>query len=329
VATPVPEATLSPAATVVLLRPAAGGLEALLTRRPTTMRFAPDLHVFPGGRIEPDETAVAAAVRETREETGIELSPVALVAIGRWVTPAGLASRFDARFFAAVVGPAADVDGPNEEVASWEWVRPRAALDRFAAGELLLWPPTLVTLQQLEGIADEATLRSTFQPPGERQRAVTVERIDDDRQRIDGGWAGGVEGRPWSGWILGRSRWVVVNPADPTGETLAAVVSAADASGAGLDGVVVTSLEPEHHAGASLFSVGLGLPLATPPGVPRIAREPHLELDDGAVLPFGDVETRVHVERPTTAPRGGVGHARWAGGFSRLRLEGGGGWALG
>ena len=41
-----------PAATVVLVRPAAAGLEVLLTHRPATMAFAPDMHVFPGGRVD-------------------------------------------------------------------------------------------------------------------------------------------------------------------------------------------------------------------------------------------------------------------------------------
>src|SRR3954447_2006089 len=94
--------------------------------------------------------------------------------------------------------------------------------------------------------------------------------------------------------VVGRG-WVVVNPGDPTGATTDAVVAAADAAGAALAGVVATSLGPEHHAGASLFAVGLGLPLATPPGVPRIARELHVELEDGSQLPFGDVSIRVRV----------------------------------
>jgi glyoxylase-like metal-dependent hydrolase (beta-lactamase superfamily II)/8-oxo-dGTP pyrophosphatase MutT (NUDIX family) len=41
-----------PAATVVLLRDGPGGLEALLTHRPPSMAFAPDVHVFPGGRVD-------------------------------------------------------------------------------------------------------------------------------------------------------------------------------------------------------------------------------------------------------------------------------------
>jgi glyoxylase-like metal-dependent hydrolase (beta-lactamase superfamily II)/8-oxo-dGTP pyrophosphatase MutT (NUDIX family) len=47
----------APAATVVLLRPGRAGLEALLTRRPSSMAFAPDMHVFPGGRVDAEDAA--------------------------------------------------------------------------------------------------------------------------------------------------------------------------------------------------------------------------------------------------------------------------------
>jgi 8-oxo-dGTP pyrophosphatase MutT (NUDIX family) len=75
-----------PAATLILLRPAAAGgpPEILMLERAATMAFAPGALVFPGGRIDPDDRATAsafpdlpdaaaraAAVRETIEETGI------------------------------------------------------------------------------------------------------------------------------------------------------------------------------------------------------------------------------------------------------------------
>jgi glyoxylase-like metal-dependent hydrolase (beta-lactamase superfamily II)/8-oxo-dGTP pyrophosphatase MutT (NUDIX family) len=93
-----------PAATVVLVRPGAAGLEVLLTHRPATMAFAPDMHVFPGGRVDdsdedpqlaarsvlpavaaaerlggdlPPDTALAAhiaAIRESFEEVGVLLA---------------------------------------------------------------------------------------------------------------------------------------------------------------------------------------------------------------------------------------------------------------
>ena len=55
-----------PAATVVLLRPGSAGLEVLLTQRPTTMAFASDAHVFPGGRVDPDDAAPGLAGRSVR-----------------------------------------------------------------------------------------------------------------------------------------------------------------------------------------------------------------------------------------------------------------------
>jgi ADP-ribose pyrophosphatase YjhB (NUDIX family) len=292
------------------------------------MRFAPDLHVFPGGSVESGETPGEAAVRETREETGIEIHPGDLVSIGRWVTPAGQSARFDARFFAAVVTPETDVVAGSAEVVSSVWLTPRAALDRFAAGDLVLWPPTIGTLQRLEGIRDDAQLRSAYAPLTRQEpEAVALERVDADRTRLLGTWAGGVEGRAWVGWILGRERWVVINPGDPTGAATDAVMAAAHDAGASLDGVVLTSLEPEHHAGVALFAVGLGVPLGTPPGVPRIGRDRHIELLDGAPLPFGDVRARVSVLAPDAADSAARNETRWADGFSRLRLVGEG-WEL-
>lgn len=81
-----------PAATVVILRDGADGLETLLLRRSSKLGFFPLAWVFPGGRIDeadtalaarargevpglPDEArpAAAAAVRETFEEAGVWL----------------------------------------------------------------------------------------------------------------------------------------------------------------------------------------------------------------------------------------------------------------
>jgi 8-oxo-dGTP pyrophosphatase MutT (NUDIX family) len=97
-----------PAATVVLLRDGTAGLDVLLMRRPGTMAFAPGMHVFPGGRVEPETDGLSrvtgtlpggswapeplaraiavAAVRETFEEAGVLL---AVDRHGRYPTPDG------------------------------------------------------------------------------------------------------------------------------------------------------------------------------------------------------------------------------------------------
>src|SRR5687767_2408105 len=75
-----------PAATLILMRPgAAGAPELLMMERTQHMAFAAGALVFPGGRVDPDDHALAeriggglsdaaariAAIRETIEETGI------------------------------------------------------------------------------------------------------------------------------------------------------------------------------------------------------------------------------------------------------------------
>jgi glyoxylase-like metal-dependent hydrolase (beta-lactamase superfamily II)/8-oxo-dGTP pyrophosphatase MutT (NUDIX family) len=58
-----PASTPRPAATVVLFRPGLDGPEVLLTRRPTTMAFAADMHVFPGGAVDPGDLDARLAAR--------------------------------------------------------------------------------------------------------------------------------------------------------------------------------------------------------------------------------------------------------------------------
>jgi len=332
-ATPVVEARA--AATVVILRPGEGGLEVLLTRRPSTMRFGPDLMVFPGGRLEAGETAREAAIRETFEEVSIRLEPGELVPMTRWVTPTNLPIRFDARFFGVVVPPDTRARPDPDEVVDARWLRATSALEAMATGELAMWQPTVVSLQQLEGVVDAAGLRSTFagsagsDPPGPSPRA-SEDRLGAgiDARPFVTGWAGGIEGRVGVTWVIGAGEWVVVDPADPTGQTAAAIQRAAADARASLAGVVVTSLEPERHAGVELFATGLGLPVAGPAGAAALAPYALVELDDGEPLPFGDARVRaVREAAPGIASgRGGStgaadgGGRRWAERAGRLRL---------
>src|ERR1700739_289163 len=89
-----PETVPRPAATVILLRGGASGLEVLLAQRNPGARFMGGAWVFPGGAVNPGDGGGpsglrAAAVRELAEETGIALDdPGRLVAFSRWITPA-------------------------------------------------------------------------------------------------------------------------------------------------------------------------------------------------------------------------------------------------
>jgi 8-oxo-dGTP pyrophosphatase MutT (NUDIX family) len=154
-----------PSATVVLVRDAPAAtprLELLLLQR-ASREGKPGAWVFPGGKVEPGdvvagdpgsrESALHAAVRETREEAGLELTGSRLVPISRWITPEISPQRFDTWFFLAAVDPAHDVVVCGQENVGHRWLSPAEALAAQRQGELQLAPPTFVTIQWLSAHA--------------------------------------------------------------------------------------------------------------------------------------------------------------------------------
>lgn len=142
------------AATVVVMRDSAAGLELLLLQRAAALAFYAGAWVFPGGRVDPEDgdlehglvdAARNAAVRELMEEAGLTVAPDALRPISRWLTPPGRARRFDTFHFVASA-PDQPVKVQPSEVADSRWLTAAAALDAHARGELELPPPTFVTL---------------------------------------------------------------------------------------------------------------------------------------------------------------------------------------
>ncbi|GAA1804964.1 NUDIX hydrolase [Agromyces neolithicus] len=146
------------AATVVLLRDGERGVEVLLAERPSGRGSFAGAWVFPGGVVERAdvagdgiggiEAARRAAVRETREEVGLEVDIDELVPIAVWTPPKGAPKPLTTTFFAVRVPDGELVLAPDE-VVSAEWVRPADALERHAGGTMTLWPPTWVTLHGL------------------------------------------------------------------------------------------------------------------------------------------------------------------------------------
>src|ERR1700686_2112320 len=143
------------AATVILLRDGADGLEVLLVKRNEQARFMGGVWVFPGGAVDEgeghgDDAHRAAAIRELREEATITLEdPDALVKFSRWITPAEVRTRFDTHFFVAALpaGQEPKVDG--EECVDLGWFTPAAALDAHRTEEIVLVFPTIKHLEQL------------------------------------------------------------------------------------------------------------------------------------------------------------------------------------
>ncbi|MEJ2665534.1 MAG: CoA pyrophosphatase [Deinococcales bacterium] len=67
------------AAVLVPLLDAATGLELLFTVRASSLARHAGQIAFPGGGMEPGESAVAAALRETEEEVGLRVRPEAVL----------------------------------------------------------------------------------------------------------------------------------------------------------------------------------------------------------------------------------------------------------
>jgi len=152
-----------PAATVILIRNAASGLETLLLRRNAALEFHGGSWVFPGGRIDPADydppgeggpeedarvVAARAAAREAREEAGLDLDPETLVYFSHWTTPIGLPRRFSTWFYLAPA-PDGSVEVDGGEIHDHRWMTPAAALDDRDAGHIALPAPTYVSLLAL------------------------------------------------------------------------------------------------------------------------------------------------------------------------------------
>lgn len=95
-----------------------------------------------------------AAVREAREESGLELAADALTLYSHWVTPADAPRRFAT--WHCVVSLAADtvdrnsIEVDGSEIVDYQWLTATEALAAFQTGELKLMPPTFVSLLEMQ-----------------------------------------------------------------------------------------------------------------------------------------------------------------------------------
>jgi 8-oxo-dGTP pyrophosphatase MutT (NUDIX family) len=146
-----------PAATVVLVRDGDAGLEALLVQRNQAVKHMGGMWVFPGGKVDEGDyprdrdeytAAVNAAIRETKEEAGLDVTSDQLVYLSHWTTPEGAKKRFATWFFLTILDDGQEVQVDGGEIAEHRWVSPQTALVDSASEDhpLRLMPPTFVSL---------------------------------------------------------------------------------------------------------------------------------------------------------------------------------------
>lgn len=107
--------TFKPAAVLITLteRPRPG---MLLLHRPSTMRAHPGQIAFPGGRLDPGETAIEGALREAEEELGIHPRDVQVIGTGdRYRTGSG----YEITPVLGIVPPDLEIRPNPAEVAQW------------------------------------------------------------------------------------------------------------------------------------------------------------------------------------------------------------------
>ncbi len=77
-----PKATLNAAAVLVPIIATSDGVSVLMTRRADTLASHTGQIAFPGGRLDPGETALDAALREAWEEVALDPADVEVLGLG-------------------------------------------------------------------------------------------------------------------------------------------------------------------------------------------------------------------------------------------------------
>lgn len=96
----------------------------------------------------------SVSLAELLTRRGLVLRADLLRPWARWITPEAEQRRYDTRFFVAALPTGQRARGGTGEADEAAWLRPDGAIAAAEAGQLMLLPPTAITLRELAGYPD-------------------------------------------------------------------------------------------------------------------------------------------------------------------------------
>jgi glyoxylase-like metal-dependent hydrolase (beta-lactamase superfamily II)/8-oxo-dGTP pyrophosphatase MutT (NUDIX family) len=184
---------------------------------------------------------------------------------GRWITPAFMPVRFDARFFLVEAPAQANPEIWPGELTEGGWIRPTDALQRWTKGTALLHPPLLHALRVFESFTTpEAAAEQLKKPaycPGnvpsriEFQRGIHVFPLETLTLP---------PATHTNTWILGNGELLIVDPGSPEVRQYArllALIAGFVAEGRRPKAVFLTHHHADHIGGALAVKERLKIPI--------------------------------------------------------------------
>ena len=206
-----------------------------------------------------------ASFAEFLAATGVEPDASRFRAIGHWITPPFSPMRFDSRFFLAEFPAGEQATVIPGELASGEWTRPAAAVERWQGAEALVAPPVLHILRACAASDD----------PQRWPAAATAipEASGGEVRRIE--MRAGVVLVPvrtptlppathTNCYVVGGARPIVVDPgADDEREqrALEDVLAALSREGRKPQRIAITHAHHDHFGGVERLRTHLGVPV--------------------------------------------------------------------
>jgi 8-oxo-dGTP pyrophosphatase MutT (NUDIX family) len=118
------------------------------------------------------------SLKDLAEREGLTFAPDLLTPYSHWITPEIESKRFSTRFFLARQPPEQIPFHDTIEMTKSQWLAPSTALEQQGQGQILLMPPTLKTLEELE---DFDSLDDLFQASRSREiRTILPEAFKTD-----------------------------------------------------------------------------------------------------------------------------------------------------